>query len=100
MRHLYWLAAATMLVGFSPAASVAQPAAAAVPAAEDARLTAFLDAEFAEDLKLRPQLATRLGMKEGQDRLDDISDAGQLRRLQARRDSVARMKEQFDSAKL
>ena len=100
MRYLYWLAAATMLVGFSPAASVAQPAAAAVPAAEDARLTAFLDAEFAEDLKLRPQLATRLGMKEGQDRLDDISDAGQLRRLQARRDSVARMKAQFDRAKL
>ena len=100
MRYLYWLAAATMLVGFSPAASAAQPAAAAVPAAEDARLTAFLDAEFAEDLKLRPQLATRLGMKEGQDRLDDISDAGQLRRLQARRDSVARMKAQFDRAKL
>ena len=100
MRHLYWLAAATMLVGFSPAASAAQPAAAAVPAAGDARLTAFLDAEFAEDLKLRPQLATRLGMKEGQDRLDDISDAGQLRRLQARRDSVARMKAQFDRAKL
>ena len=28
-------------------------------AAEDARLTAFLDAEFAEYLKMQPQLATR-----------------------------------------
>jgi uncharacterized protein (DUF885 family) len=68
--------------------------------AEDARLTAFLDTEFAADLKSRPQLATRLGIKEGEDRLDDISDAGQLQRLEARRASVARMKAQFDRARL
>ena len=37
-------------------------------------------------------------MKEGEDRLDDISDAAALRRLEARRDSVARMKAQFDRA--
>ncbi|HYX48017.1 MAG TPA: DUF885 domain-containing protein, partial [Sphingomicrobium sp.] len=51
-------------------------------------------------LKLRPQLATRLGMKEGEDRLDDISDAAELQRLEARRASVARMKAQFDRSKL
>jgi uncharacterized protein (DUF885 family) len=78
----------------------AQPAPAANANVEDARLTAFLDKEFAEDLKLRPQLATRLGMKEGEDRLDDISDAAELQRLQARRASVARMKAQFDRARL
>ncbi len=78
----------------------AQPAPVAKANSEDARLTAFLDKEFAEDLKLRPQLATRLGMKEGEDRLDDISDAAELQRLEARRTSVARMKAQFDRAKL
>jgi len=84
----------------SPAAHAAEPATVAPLPAEDARLTAFLDAEFAEDLKLRPQLATRLGIKDGEDRLDDISDAGQLQRLEARRASVARMKAGFDRSKL
>jgi uncharacterized protein (DUF885 family) len=76
------------------------PAPVATANSEDARLTAFLDAEFAQDLKLRPQLATRLGIKVGADRLDDISDEGQLQRLEARRASVARMKAQFDRSKL
>ena len=101
MRQLRWmlLAAAALAAPQMPSAA-AQPAQAATANAEDARLTAFLDGEFAEDLKLRPQLATRLGIKEGEDRLDDISDAGQLQRLDARRASVARMKAQFDRSKL
>jgi uncharacterized protein (DUF885 family) len=99
---LHWLLVAAAIVAVPQYASVsAQPAPIAAPAnAEDARLTAFLDQEFAEELKSRPQLATRLGMKEGQDRLDDISDAGELKRLEALRDSVARMKAQFDRSKL
>jgi uncharacterized protein (DUF885 family) len=99
---LHWLLVAAAIVAVPHYASVsAQPAPIAAPAnAEDARLTAFLDQEFAEELKSRPQLATRLGMKEGQDRLDDISDAGELKRLEALRDSVARMKAQFDRSKL
>ena len=100
MRHLYCVAIAAALISVPLSVSIAQPVPAATAAADDARLTAFLDAEFAEDLKLRPQLATRLGIKEGQDRLDDISEAGQFRRLQARRASVARMKAQFDRSKL
>ena len=66
------------------------------PTAEDARFTAFLDDAFAQELTLRPQLATRLGLKEGEDRLDDISDAGQLKRLEWRRASVAAMKAKFN----
>ncbi len=77
-------------------APIAVLAAAPDPAGEDARLTAFLDGEFATDLALRPQLATSLGLKQGEDQLDDISDAGQLRRLEWRRASVARMKAAFD----
>lgn len=82
----------------APAALTAAPAAA--PAAEDARLTAFLDQAFKAELALRPQLATRLGLKDGADRWDDASDAGQLRRLALRRASVAAMKARFNRAAL
>ena len=77
MRQFALLLAGSLLVAI-PQQAIPQPAATAVAPSEDARLTAFLDAEFAQDLKLRPQLATRLGMKEGEDKLDDISDAAQL----------------------
>ena len=102
MRKLRVLLVAGAILAVPQAGVVlAQPAPVAIPAnAEDARLTAFLDKEFADELKLRPQLATRLGMKEGEDRLDDISDAAELKRLEARRASVARMKAQFDRSKL
>ena len=100
MRHGL-LIGASIAFGVVPLlAPVAAQAVSAAPSAEDSRLTAFLDAEFAQEMKLRPQLATRLGSKEGADRFDDISDAGQLARLQWRRASVARMKAQFDRAKL
>jgi uncharacterized protein (DUF885 family) len=84
-------------VGLAPAAAVAQ----AAPAqAESARFTEFLDREFAQEVALKPQLATRLGLKQDQGKLDDISDAAQLRLLDWRRASVARMKTGFDRAKL
>ena len=100
MRHLRWMLLAAAMVSLPRLAPAAAQPAQAVAPNEDARLTEFLDSEFAQDLKLRPQLATRLGIKEGEDRLDDISEAGQLKRLEARRASVARMKAQFDRSKL
>ncbi|TMJ12619.1 MAG: DUF885 domain-containing protein [Alphaproteobacteria bacterium] len=97
-------AAAALLCGVSALPAVAKApvktAASANRAAEDARLTAFLDAEFEAELKMRPQLATRLGSKVGEDRLDDISDAAALRLLEWRRGSVAKMKAGFSRAKL
>jgi uncharacterized protein (DUF885 family) len=101
MRTSRWLAAAAALALVAPLFTVAgAQAQQAGPATEDARLYAFLDREFADQLQQRPQLATQLGLKEGQDRLDDISDAALLRQLEWRRASVARMKTQFDRAKL
>ena len=101
MRHLrLWFAAAALLAAPQLSSVSAQSSPAATATSEDARLTIFLDKEFADDLKLRPQLATRLGMKEGEDRLDDISDSAELQRIEARRASVGRMKAQFDRAKL
>lgn len=101
MHKMFRLRAAA---AFALTASQLAPAAAqapqAVSASEDARLYGFLDQEFAEQLRQQPQLATQLGSKEGEDRLDDISDAAALRRLEWRRASVARMKAQFDRAKL
>ncbi|WP_374468098.1 DUF885 family protein [Phenylobacterium sp.] len=93
--------ALTLALGAVPAGAALAPAQALAQAtSEDARLTAFLDAEFEQELALRPQLATRLGRKTHMDRLDDTSDAGQLRLLQWRRGSVARLKAQFDRQKL
>lgn len=100
MKNSLLLAAVASLALLSPlVAATAQPAASAAPA-EDARLTAFLDAQFAEELAMRPQLATRLGMKQGNDRFDDNSDAGELKALEWRRASVAKLKAGFDRAKL
>lgn len=76
------------------------PASTSGTAAEDQRLTAFLDAEFAELLKQQPQLATRLGLKDGGDRWNDIGDAAAQAQLAWRQASVARMRAQFDRTKL
>ncbi len=81
MRVSRILLLAAAVIAVPPAAyAVAQPAPAAANA-EDTRLTAFLDGEFAQEVKMRPTLATRLGIKENQDKLDDNSDAGALRML-------------------
>jgi uncharacterized protein (DUF885 family) len=91
------LAAATLPAG----ATFAQTAAPVATAqSEDARLTAFLDAEFAAYVKTQPQLATRLGIKEGGDRWNDNSDEGARADVEWRKASAARMKAQFDRAKL
>src|SRR4051794_33109451 len=85
----------------APAGFAATAVHAQAPAAsEAARFTAFIDNEFEQELKLRPQRATSLGRKQDNDKLDDISEAGQLKLLEWRRGSVARMKAGFDRAKL
>ena len=84
-------------VNLPPTAAMAQVTS---QQAESARLTAFLDAEFAQEVALKPQLATRLGLKQDMGKLDDISDAGQLKLLHWRRGSVARLKAGFDRSKL
>jgi uncharacterized protein (DUF885 family) len=95
------LAAALLLSGAPALGMLAIPVAAhAQSEAEGQRFIAFIDQEFEQEVALKPQLATSLGRKEGMDRLNDISDAGQLKLLEWRRASVARMEAQFDRAKL
>lgn len=106
MKHAFLpsLAAMVAVLSFPSEMAMAQSAApaasAADHAAEDVRLTAFLDAEFSEWLTLQPQLATRLGMKEGGDRWNDTSDAAARAEVEWRKASVARMRAAFDRAKL
>lgn len=84
------LAAATMLT----------PVAAAAQSDLDRQLTAYLDAEFEEELAMDPMELTSLGRKEQYDRLTDHSEAAAEKKLAWRRQSVAEMKRRFDPAKL
>ena len=102
MKHA-WSIGVAALAFFAPmvtSVAAGQAPGAAASTTEDGRLTDFLDAQFAEELKQKPQLATRLGSKEGQDRLNDISDAAEARALAWRRASVAKMRGGFNRAKL
>lgn len=100
------LAAVITALMMPSAAVLAQDSAAAVVAPdkdfaqEDARLTAFLDAQFAEWLTMQPQLATRLGVQDGGDRWNDIGDAAAGAQVAWREASVAKMRNAFDRARL
>jgi uncharacterized protein (DUF885 family) len=101
MKHTITASLALALAAATSTATAAlAQKTAATTASEDARLTAFLDAEFAEYLKTQPQLATRLGLKEGGDKWNDNSDAAAKAELDWRKASAAKMKAQFDRAKL
>jgi uncharacterized protein (DUF885 family) len=68
--------------------------------ANTARLVAYLDAAFEEELAMTPERATSLGRKDSYDKLNDYSEAQQDRLLEWRRTSVANMKAKFDRARL
>ncbi|HEY0149922.1 MAG TPA: DUF885 domain-containing protein [Allosphingosinicella sp.] len=74
--------------------------AAPTPAAEDARLLTFLDAAFEESIASSPQTLTALGRKEQYDRLNDYTDAASDRQLALAETQLARLKAEFDPAKL
>lgn len=65
-------------------------------AAETARLNAWFDEQYAEQLDFSPQTKTRLGDKSDYDRLNDYSLEAQDAQLDWRRQSVATMQEEFD----
>ena len=108
MKRTFSCSLATVIAALMlpSAAALARDSAAAVTAPdadfaqEDARLTAFLDAEFAEWLTLQPQLATRLGIQDGGDRWNDIGDAAAGAQVAWREASVAKMRSAFDRTRL
>jgi uncharacterized protein (DUF885 family) len=70
-------------------------------ATEDERLSAFFEEVFQRNLKDRPILQSRLGMK-GPDygKWDDFSDAERIRTNQLVADDLRRLRAEFDVAKL
>lgn len=83
-------------------AAIAQPAPAAAAAAtsEDARLASFFQAAFLESARLSPETLTQLGMKERYGELGDYTLAGQRQALAVAEAQLARLKRDFDPAKL
>ncbi|WP_292083851.1 MULTISPECIES: DUF885 family protein [unclassified Brevundimonas] len=104
MRRLLISSAAVLaFCAVAPAvmAQTAAPAAASSQAqSEDARLNAFFDQAFQERIALSPQQMTGLGLKTDYDKLDDVSDAASARALALQESQLARMKAEFDPAKL
>lgn len=69
-------------------------------ATESQRFIEWLDSEYAEELNFSPLLKTRQGDKSAHGELDDVSEAALDARLNWRRDSVARMRANFDREQL
>jgi len=85
-----------------PVPAAATPAAAtpAAPtaeqiAAETARLNAWFEARYEEELAFSPIMLTFLGRKDRYNELDDMSEQAEIDQLQWRRNSVEAMKSQF-----
>lgn len=104
MRRLLISSAAVLALCAAAPAAMAQAAAPAPAAAqaqsEDARLDAFFEQAFQERIALSPQSMTSLGLKTDYDKLDDVSDAASARALALQEAQLARMKAEFDPAKL
>ena len=87
-------------IALAQSADAPAPNATAAPTAEDARLTAFLDAAFDEAIATSPQTLTSLGSKQLYDRLNDYTDAYRQRQLALSERQLARMRAEFDPARL
>jgi uncharacterized protein (DUF885 family) len=69
-------------------------------AAEDRRLTAFLDRAFDESIASSPETLTSLGIKKDYGKLGDYTDAQAARQRALAEAQLKRMKAEFDYAKL
>jgi uncharacterized protein (DUF885 family) len=102
-RHGWLYVVVLVIAGLSGACRQTETAAAITTdeiAKTSTALTAYLDAEFEEELAMSPEWLTMLGRKERYDSLDARSDAETDRRLAWRRESVRDMKARFDPARL
>lgn len=83
----------------APIAVVAAPTAEEI-AAESDRLNQWFDAKFEEQLDFSPIQRTFLGEKKDNDKIDDLSEAGEDAQLAWMRATVAELTSTFDYAKL
>ena len=89
-----------LLLAASPAVLAAQQAPAPAAQGEDARLTAFLDQAWEERVSLSPETQTSLGRKTNYDRLDNHTDAAELRERDLAERQLRDMKARFDPARI
>ena len=101
-RPLAALLLATTGIAFAHQPVQAPPAAPAVTgaAAEDARLTQFLDAAFDEQNATNPQQLTQLGSRQLYDRLNDYTEAYRARQLALEERQLAELRRRFNPARL
>lgn len=98
---VFLLATAGIAAAHQAAAPVpASAAAPSGPAAEDARLTTFLDAAFDAQIATNPQQLTQLGSRQLYDRLNDYTDAYRERQRALKETQLAELRRQFDPARL
>jgi uncharacterized protein (DUF885 family) len=100
MRVMFGAALLAMVVACSPATKAADTITPEVIAKTSADLTAYLDAEYEEEVQMSPEELTSQGRKEQYDKLDDRSEAAADRELAWRKESVEEMKAKFDPNKL
>ena len=82
-------------------ASAPPPSAPSVQAAtQDAALLAFLDGAFDEQVNLSPETQTQLGLKTAYDRLDDYTDAADVRERVLAERQLRELRARFDPAQL
>ena len=80
----------------APVSVAAAATPATTPAAEDARLLAFVDQAFDEAVAMSPQALTGLGIKQDYDKLDSYTDAQAAKELAFSEAKLAAMKASFD----
>jgi uncharacterized protein (DUF885 family) len=105
MRSLYL---SLLFLGLAAGCDRAAPPEAAAPStarADDAetataRLNAWLDARYEEELAFSPLTKTQLGRKDDYDKIDDLSEGGDEAQLEWRRASVRELEREFDRSRL
>lgn len=80
--------------------AAAQAPVAAQPGAKDAALLQFLDAAFDAQLALSPESQTHLGFKTNYDKLDDYTDAANVRRRDLAEQQLKEMRARFKPEQL
>ncbi|GAA0870401.1 DUF885 domain-containing protein [Brevundimonas basaltis] len=97
-RLLVSTVAAVAVLAGAPVAVLAQEAAAPAAAAqsEDARLAAFFEQAFQEQIALSPQTMTALGIKRDYDKLNDTTDAAAERSLALSERQLEQLNDRFN----
>ncbi len=100
MRRTLALMLLPLLPVVAAVPAAAQAPVAARPGAKDAALLQFLDAAFDAQLALSPESQTHLGFKTNYDKLDDYTDAANVRRRDLAEQQLKEMRARFKPEQL